>query len=216
MIRRPPRSTLFPYTDALPISAEQLLHALEERLCQRSALALRRGLEGEQRLPLLGVEPLRHLEDEPVAEVAVAALAEVGHTLALLLEDLVGLAPGRDPELRGAVEHRHLDLGAERQLREAHGQVAVEVGALAHEDLVLADPHEDVEVARRPAVGAARALAAQPALHPVLDARRDLHGQEALGALAPLAPAPRAGVPVQLARALTLGAGLRDREEAVR
>src|SRR2546425_2544599 len=50
MIRRPPRSTLFPYTDALPISAEPLLHALEERLCQRSALALRRGLEGEQRL----------------------------------------------------------------------------------------------------------------------------------------------------------------------
>src|SRR5207247_6006226 len=39
---------------------------------------------------------------------------------------------------------------------------------------------------------------------------------EALGALAPLAPAPRAGVPVQLARALTLGAGLRDGEEAVR
>src|SRR2546427_4429316 len=102
------------------------------------------------------------------------------------------------------------------QLREAHGQVAVEVGALAHEDLVLADPHEDVEVAWRPAVGAARALAAQPELHPVLDARRDLHGQEALGALAPLATAPRAGVPVQLARALTLGAGLRDREEAVR
>src|SRR5438128_1521772 len=146
----------------------------------------------------------------------MAALAEVGHALALELEDLVGLAAGRDPELCGAVEHGHLDLGAKRQLREADGQIAVEVGALAHEDLVLADSYEHVEIARRPAVDPPRALPAQPELHPVLDARRDLHGEEALGALTPLAPTLRAGVPVQLARALALGAGLRDGEEAVR
>src|SRR5438128_6075000 len=138
------------------------------------------------------------------------------HALALEPEDLIGLAAGRDPELRGAVEHGDLHFHAERQLREGHRQVAVEVGAVPREDLVLADAHEDVQVTGRPAVGAPGALAAQPELHPVLDARRDLHGQQALGALTPLAPAPRAGVAVQLTRALAPGAGLRHSEEAVR
>src|SRR5213595_3147498 len=197
-------------------SAEQLLHALEERERQRSALLLRRGLEGEQRLALLRVELLRDLEDEPIARVAVTALAEVGHALALEFEDLAGLAAGRDPEFHRAVEHGDLDLGPERQLRECNGQVAVEVDAIAREDLVLADAHEDVEVTRRPAVDAPGPLAGEAELHPVLDARRDLHGQQPLGALTPLAAARRARAAVQLTRALALGAGLRDREEAVR
>src|SRR5207249_5998952 len=71
-----------------------------------SDLLLRRGLEGEQRLALFRVELLRDLEDEPIARVAVTALAEVGHALALEFEDLAGLAAGRDPEFHRAVEHR--------------------------------------------------------------------------------------------------------------
>src|SRR2546422_3278598 len=138
------------------------------------------------------------------------------HALALEPEDLIGLAAGRDPELRGAVERGDPLFHAGRRRREGHRRVAVEVGAVPHEDLVPADAHGDVRVPGRPAVGAPGALAAQPELHPVLDARRDLHGQQALGALTPLASAPRAGVAVQLTRALAPGAGLRHREEAVR
>src|SRR5204863_32643 len=98
---------------------------------------------------LFRVELLRDLEDEPIARVAVTALAEVGHALALEFEDLAGLAAGRDPEFHRAVEHGDLDLGPERQLRECNGQVAVEVDAIAREDLVLADAHEAVEARRR-------------------------------------------------------------------
>src|SRR3712207_8265427 len=48
MIRRPPRSTLFPYTNALPILAEQ--EELE---------ALRPDLDGNQIMSILGIPPGR-------------------------------------------------------------------------------------------------------------------------------------------------------------
>src|SRR5690606_5347157 len=44
-------------------------------------------------------------------------------------------------------ERRHLDLRAQRRLRQADRQLAVEVIAIALEDRVLANAHLDVEIA---------------------------------------------------------------------
>src|SRR5262249_57429628 len=80
------------------------------------------------------------------------------------------LAAGGDLELARPVEDRHLDLGAQRELRERDGQVAVEVGALADEQIVLGEAHQHVQVPGRPAVTSSRPLAGEAHLHAVLDA----------------------------------------------
>src|SRR5207245_3399173 len=97
-------------------------------------------------------------------------------------ERLVRRAAGGDPQRLGAVEDGHLDLGAEGELGERHRQVAQEIDAVTREDRVLADPHEDVEVARGAAVDAARPLAGHAQLHAVVDAGGDLHVQKVLAA----------------------------------
>src|SRR5260370_30041150 len=79
------------------------------------------------------------------------------------------LASGSDLELRRSAEDGDLELGAQGQLGERHGQVAMEIGAVAAEQLVLNEPDEHVEIPGRSPLEPAGALAAQPHLHAVLD-----------------------------------------------
>src|SRR5207245_11013130 len=130
-------------------------------------------------------------------------------------ERLVRLAAGGDPQRLGAGEDGHLDLGREGELGERHRQVAQEIGAVTREDRVLADPHEDVEVARGAAVDAARPLAGHAQLHAVVDAGWARHGRHLLAAPPALAAAVPARALVGLALAAAARAGARHREEAV-
>src|SRR5262249_16802393 len=107
------------------------------------------------------------------------------------------------------------DLGPERELGERDREIAVEVGALAREQLVLAQTDEDVQIPGRSAVQAPRARAAQPHLHAVLDPRGDLDLQQPLGARPALPAARLAWCPDALAFAATLRARPRDGEEAL-
>jgi hypothetical protein len=59
------------------------------------------------------------------------------------------------------VRSRHVDLAAERRLREADRHVADDVVAIAREQRVLADVQDDVQIALRSAVESRLALAAQ-------------------------------------------------------
>src|SRR5439155_14783548 len=120
------------------------------------------------------------------------ALAQPRHALAAQAQHLVRLAAGDDLQRLRAAEDGHLDLGPECQLGERHGQVAEQIGAVAREDRVVADPHEDVEIARGAAVHTAAALAGQAQLHAVVDAGRDLDAQDVLAAQPSLAPASSA------------------------
>src|SRR5437867_12970618 len=81
----------------------------------------------------------------------------------------MGLTALRDLELGRAVENGNVQLGTERELDERHRQLAIEIGILAREEIVLGDAHQHVAVAGRSALETARALAADPHLHPVLD-----------------------------------------------
>src|SRR5262245_18800710 len=75
-----------------------------------------------------------------------------------------------------AVRGRHLDLRAERSLGVRDRDVDDQVRASSMEELGRLDSGDDVQVARRPAVGSDLALPLQPDARAVLDAGRDLDG----------------------------------------
>lgn len=76
--------------------------------------------------------------------------------------------------LDAAVDGRHLDLSAERGLRERHRHLHEHGVAVALEERVRLDKDRDEQIARRPAVQPGVALAAQIQRLPVVDAGRDL------------------------------------------
>src|SRR2546427_12823090 len=120
MIRRPPRSTLFPYTDALPISRRspatwRMSRTSERAPCpgtrrrRRSKGVEPRGLTGgnAQVAPVGASQRFRHIDDlaHVVARVRERAMQRLG--------DRVRLAPDghRPPEIRVA------DVGEGREQR---------------------------------------------------------------------------------------------------
>src|SRR3546814_15759188 len=90
-----------------------------------------------------------------------------------LFRSLAGLGFGGDADLGLTVERRHAHGVAERGLRNADRDFAVQVVAVAHEDLVRAHAHLDVQVARRRARRAGLALAGQADAVAAVDARAD-------------------------------------------
>src|SRR5262249_8083452 len=114
-----------------------------------------------------------------------------------------------------ALDRRHVDLGAERGLREADRDVAHDVVALAPEDRVLADVQHNVEIARRRTVVALLALAAELETRAGVDSGRDAHAQSLRRTRCARAAAGTACVAQHRAEALTLSARLRDREESL-
>mmetsp|Transcript_8074 Transcript_8074/g.15670 ORF Transcript_8074/g.15670 Transcript_8074/m.15670 type:complete len:339 (-) Transcript_8074:288-1304(-) len=114
-----------------------------------------------------------------------------------------------------ATQRRHLDRAAQRRSDHRHRHRAVQVVAIALEDVVLLDPDLDVEIAARPAVDAGLAIARGADAHALVDAGRDLDLQR-LGLLdLALAVAGHAGVGNDLAAAVAVRAGLLDAEEAL-
>ena len=150
---RPPRRSPPPARPRMDArrrrSPEELLHALDERGAERAAL-LGRFLERLQRLALLGVEPGRHLEHEAIARVARPRSRPRSRRWGIPRPRSFRSWPGWLPPGTFSVVHaaqdRHLDLGAEGQLRERQRDVAVEIGAVPGEERVLVDahPHEEI------------------------------------------------------------------------
>ena len=95
------------------------------------------------------------------------------------------------------------------------GTCAVQVVAVALEDVVLLDADLDVQVARRPAVGARLAVAAGADAHAVVDAGGDLHLQRLGFLILPWPLQVVQGLGDDLAGAVAVRAGLLDAEEAL-
>src|SRR5262249_52240610 len=118
------------------------------------------------------------------AREALAAQAEHG----------APLGAGRDLHAHVAVEHRHVDLGAQRGLADGDRDVDGEHAAVvAPVHGVWPHPHDDVQVAGRPAAPPRRPLARRGVGGAARRARRDAH------AVAPLA-VDQAGALARLAR----------------
>ena len=136
---------------------------------------------------------------------AAAAQAELG----------AGLRLRRNADRHFAFQRRHRQFGAQRRLRKADRQFAVQVVAVALEDRMLAHVHFHIQIASRRSGRARLALPGQADAVTVVDAFGDLHGQRAGFFEATLAMAFPARLLDRLAAAAAVRAGLLDREDAV-
>ena len=106
-----------------------------------------------------------------------------------------------------------MDLAAEDRLREADRHLADDVRPLAHEERMLADVEDHVEVAGRRGPRSGLALATQLEARAVVDAGRDLDVQLLRPALGAAATARRTRVGDDRPLTVAVAAGLGDREE---
>src|ERR1700730_1322551 len=196
------------------IAAEHLLHLAEEAFGFGAGLA---GLlEFLEQLFLLGGEVGRRLDVDLDIHVAALTGAHDRHALAAQAELVAALGAGRDVDARHlAVERRHLDVAAERGLHHGNRHAAMDVGALALEQLVAPHRQEHVEIAGRPAARARFALAAEADARAVLDAGGDVDLQGLVAPHPALAHAAAARLVDHLARTVAGMAGTLDGEEAL-
>src|SRR6185503_1924887 len=200
-------------------SAKYVLHLFEEGLLaavagRRLDLLLRHD-PGElfEQILLLAAQLLRDRGARNHVEVADAAARHVRHPLGAQLEARPGLRPGRHLDLLVADQRRHAHVTAERQRREGHRHLAIQVVPFAMEERVLLHVDDDVEIARRAAGGSVFPFAVQPEALAGGDSRGNLRGDLALAADAPGAAAGLARLADHPAAAAAGGAGSRHREE---
>ena len=168
-----------------------------------------------QQLALPLAEPGRHLDEEVQMLVAACGRTQRGQALPAQADHLSALRSFRDPLLQLALEGRHLDLRAERGLRERDRHLAVEVLAVAREQGVGLHRDHHVEIARRAAGDSRLSLAREAQPRAVVDAGRHAH-LDALQALdAPRAAAVRTALAHDLAGSGAIVAGTADSEEAL-
>src|SRR4051812_6688425 len=137
-------------------------------------------VELAQEAALLVVEVARHEHVDQDPLVAVTASLQNRHAAAVQDDDLARLRPRRQLELLLPVERRDREGGAERGLREREVDGRVDVVAFAHESLVGADLHLDIDVACPTADEPGVPHAGQADLLSVVDPRRDLDRQRPL------------------------------------
>jgi hypothetical protein len=131
-------------------------------------------------------------------------------------ENATALGARRDSQALLAGYSRDFDLASKGGCGEVDRHFAEDVVAVALEELVLADVDYHVEVSVVAAAQAAFALPLDAQPHAGVDSGRDVYLYFALGADAALARAFAAGAFGRLAFAVAGGAGLHDREEALR
>src|SRR6185503_15923987 len=161
-------------------------------------------------------EPGRYFQDQAIARVAVAALTQTGHPAPAQLQQLARLATTRHLQRGRAAQDRHFDLGAQGQLWERQRDLAIEIGAVAGEERVLADAHAHAEIPGGPAVQPVVAGAPAAHGHAVVDAGRNADRHEMLDLGAALTPAvtTRAGVDLALSATLRTRPRHGDRAQA--
>src|SRR5690606_6798739 len=165
-------------------------------------------------LALLRGQVDRRLDHGLAVQVAGAAATHGLDALLAQAEHLAGLGLGGDADLGLAVERGHAHGIAERCLRDPDRHFAVQVLAVAHEDLGRAHAHPDVQIAGRRARRTSLALAGQADAVAAVDAGRDLHRQDLLLLHPARAAANRARSGEGLAAAMALRARLLHREDA--
>mmetsp|Transcript_4561 Transcript_4561/g.15138 ORF Transcript_4561/g.15138 Transcript_4561/m.15138 type:complete len:428 (+) Transcript_4561:308-1591(+) len=113
-----------------------------------------------------------HLDELVAPHVRVV---DPWHALALNPQHRARLRAGRELHLHLPVRSGHLDAAAEDGVDVGHGEVRVDIDALAPELLVLLDGDEHVEVARLAALWRRVALVAHAEPLPRVDALGDVH-----------------------------------------
>src|SRR5690606_14059077 len=199
-------------------SAEELFHPIGPGLALRRvavAPVVQRSLELPQDGLLLVAQAHWRFDRHVAIQIAGVTGAHAAYALAAQAEGLARLRTFGNRDLGLAAQRGHLQLAAQCRRGERNGQLAVQVVAIALEDLVRLDVDFHVQVARRPAVDARLAIAAGADAHAVIDARRNLDLQGLVAAYTAYAIAGRARVGDFLARPVAGGAGLLHAEKAL-
>src|SRR6185369_634615 len=172
-------------------------------------------VEFVEQLALVVVELDRRFDRHMAVQVAGVTRAHALDPLAAQAELFAGLGAFGNVDRSLALQRRHFDFAAQGRPRETDRHHAMQVVAVTLEDLVLPQANLDVQVARRPAIGARLAVAGAADAHGVVDARRDLHLQRLLllDPALPVAGGARFGD--DLAGAAAMGAGLLHAEETL-
>jgi hypothetical protein len=106
-------------------------------------------------------------------EIASPALAQVRDAAFAYAHHRAGLSARLDVDGLFTIQGRYHQLGAEGGGGHGQRHTAVQVVALATEDLVVTFVHFDVEVTRRATAGPDFTLAVEADTHAVLDTSRD-------------------------------------------
>src|SRR5262245_49900583 len=166
----------------------------------------------QQGLLLVG-EIHRRFQHDAAEQIAGRSAAHRLHALLAQPEHAPGLGFGWHLEIDVTAERRDFDGAAQRRRREAHGDFARQVAAVALEDRVLAHADLDVEISRRTAVAPGFAFAGEADAVAVVDACGHLHRQILFLADTTLTEAVVAGFGNHLTAAFAARTGLLDRED---
>src|SRR5215469_16415847 len=168
-----------------------------------------------EQLALPGREAARRFDGDAHKLIAAAVAMEIDDSLTLEPQYFARLRAGGDLEMHLAFEGRDFDLGAEGSLRETDRHLDNHVVVLAHEERMLLDVDDDVEVAGRAAAEAGLTLIAELEARAVIHPRRNLDRERLGFADASLALALRARVGDRLALAAALRTRGRYREKTL-
>src|ERR1035438_990196 len=153
----------------------------------------------------------QHLHDE----IAAAFFVHVGNAAPADAQLLAALRTLGNLEGDRAVDAGHLNLSAQRCLWKADGYDAVQVLAIALEEVVSADGEHDIQIAAGTARAARVAFAGAADAGSMLDARRHFDIQRAFGADARLTSAGLAGIANNRAPTAASAAGAGHGEETL-
>jgi len=133
------------------------------------------GFQLAQQFGVVVIQPGGNHHLDVDVQVTARAGAQVRHPAAPQRDDGARLRPCRDRDLAQPVQDRvHRDRGTQRRVHHRHRHRAVQVVAVAHEDVMGLLMNFDVQVTRRPSAGPDLALGGQPNPHPLAHPGRDL------------------------------------------
>src|SRR4249919_213131 len=162
----------------------EAFYAIEEgarlRRMPPGAVAHEGRLELLQQLALFVRQVDRRFHEHLAVQVARRAAAHRTHAAIAHAEHLATLRFGGHAQFDLAAQRRNADRVAQRRLRDAHRYFAMQVVAVALEDLVRAHAHFDEQIARRRARRAGFAFALQAHAIAVVHAGGDLHREDFL------------------------------------
>ncbi len=177
--------------------------------------SLERVLQLSHQLFLTGVEVDGRFHHYPAQQVAGAATAHAGHTLAAQAEQAAGLGFGGNLELHAPAERGYFELTAKGGIGKADGHLAIQITAIALEYFVLAHQDLHVEIAGRAACRAHFPFASQTDAVAVVDASGHFYRQR-LDLFHPtLTVTAGAGIGDHRAAPATVRAGLLYLEESL-
>src|SRR5580698_2545909 len=197
--------------------SENILHLVEDRRIplSRLVLHLQRRSQLLNQLTLFARQLGWRQHAHVIIQITLAAAARISQALALQPEHRAALRAFGNLQLLFADQTWHLHFRAQRRLRDADRNRAIQIGAAPLKERVLLHFQHDIQIPGRTAVRSWLALAADAQPRSGIDSGRNSQLDRFFALDAPLTAAIRAALLDHLSRALASWARSRDREKSL-